>query len=408
MTKVLRRCGVAAAIAASAVVAAVSPSAAATAAPATAAPASAATAAPDTAGDADARPVRVALTMTEQGAERLVRARFRTAAGRPLTAVEADVGALTNDPDLRVRTTDLLADPAVPGSFIAKVRFPNDGDWVIVVRFTAPEVAGPGNVTGEPMSAVELFHERITGIGPARSGHDLAANPSMRSLLAQNPTFLQQYTPGGVMGGVTPGPLTAAHSDAPTFDAAHLASDAALAGTRSVDLSSLAIALAHGLSALAWAASTVVLGAVVRVRRFRDDADAVDAVRRWYGRTAGLGLVGLTVTGPLMARRNSPGLADPHTLADTGLGRVYVGVFAVKLVLTGVALAAAFVIDRRASAVRVERLALVDGTTFEVEVPVSAEQTIAALRTPATLAVFASAGIMICVTVLSQVHLALH
>lgn len=122
-----------------------------------------------------------------------------------MQGAKLDLGALTSNPDTRVRTTPFKPVPGDPTRYAVKVTFPTDDSWVLVVRVS------------EPSAYVHLGYEAVS-TGRAESAHHgaaaLAANPSKRALLAANPAFLATYDPLTGIGATGKSAASAAASDA--------------------------------------------------------------------------------------------------------------------------------------------------------------------------------------------------
>ena len=243
-----------------------------------------------------------------------------TSAGVEIRGADLDVGALTDDPDLRVTTTPMRAVGGQPSSYRARLTFPVAGDWVMVVRSHAPS------------QNVELFTEAVTDAPARTSGHDASSNPSRRAVLRNDPTFYDRYNPYGATGStrsVTADPAALRHGVEPSTIATHV-------DTRTgFDLTTAAMAMLHTLGAITWVTS--VLGLVLANRvgpgSARDDVAQFIADR--YLLLAGGGLALVALSGVTLVREGSAGLTDLPGLFATNLGVAYAAVFAAKLVLVG-------------------------------------------------------------------------
>ena len=239
--------------------------------------------------------------------------------GKPVAGADLDLGGLAGDPDLRVKTTKMTATAADPLTYRVTVTFPADGDWVLVVRVHTPT------------QAVELFSEKISGAGKAVSSHDLASNPSRRTILREDPTFYQRYNGTAELGTVSPAGTAGATSHSGS------AGDAGL-GTITVHNSEFSataagFAMAHTFGALAWTVS--VLGLVLANRLGSGGArtEITRFISRHYLVLAGGGLLVLVFSGIQTALYASVGLRHPSQLLQSRLGTAYVAVFGLKMVL---------------------------------------------------------------------------
>jgi len=252
------------------------------------------------------------------GAQRTYEATVLDTAGNAVAGADLDLGGLAGDPDLRVKTTKMTASTADPRTYQVTVTFPADGDWVMVVRVHAPT------------QAVELFSEKISGAGKAVSSHDLASNPSRRTILREDPTFYQRYNGTAELGTVSPAGTARAigHSGS-----ARDASSSVAVHNSDFSATAAGFAMAHTFGALAWTVS--VLGLVLANRLGSGSArtEITRFISRHYLLLAGGGLLVLVSSGVQTALYGSVGLRHPTQLLDSRLGTAYLAVFALKMVL---------------------------------------------------------------------------
>lgn len=280
--------------------------------------ASATTSNPAPASAASAKVTGVRLTVgTGTGNTRTYEANVFDTEGNKIVNADLDLGGLGADPDLRVPTTP-MKETGNSGVYRATVRFPADGDWVLVVR------------VHEPSQLVDLFSEKIAGAGAAPTHADISASPSRRAVAAADPTFYQRYDPTNP----TPGSLSEREiAQATATGHGHSQALAAESGSTSgFDVSVALIALLHTIGAAAWVTSVLGLMLANRI----DNPIARREVTRFISShylllaMGGLGLV--TITGVQTALTSSAGLRDPRELLQTGLGTAYLAVFSFKMV----------------------------------------------------------------------------
>ena len=270
-------------------------------------------------------------TGTGTGTERTYEALVVDTAGRKVTGAKLDLGGLGDNPDLRVKTTPMTPVAGDPSRYRATVTFPSDGDWVLVVRVQ------------EPSQAVDLFTEKITGVGTL-SSHDLSANPSKRAVIRQAPNFYELYDGTGQLGTPTasvpanqPGsPVTIGHSTGTaaagtgTIDAGH---SAATAGAHGFDAAAAAFLMVHSFGAMAWMAAVLGLVLANRLGTGTARTEITKFIARNYTVLAGGGLLAVTFSGVQTALSSSAGLDHPAALLDSRLGTAYLAVFALKMTL---------------------------------------------------------------------------
>lgn len=261
---------------------------------------------------------RATLTKTGNGAVRTYYVTLYDAAGNPVDGASADLGGMSDNPDYRARTVDMVA-TGTPGEYKATLEFPADGAWVLVMR------------THLPAEWVELFYDDVTGAAVKTGDH--VETQSQRALLENNPDFYEIYggTPGQSSGAAAGEP--AAHADAAATPVA-----GATAHEEGFELVPLLLMLAHALGAAAWLGATIGLALAARLSPGPGRRQVLDWVSRNYGRLCGYGLVTVVVTGLYATQAASAGLAHPSRLLATGLGTAYVCVFALKMVFVAAAL----------------------------------------------------------------------
>lgn len=223
---------------------------------------------------------------------------------RAITGADLDIGGLGDDPDLRVRTTDMLPEGQ---AYRATLDFPADGSWVLVVRVHAPA------------QLVELFTVDVRGVAETSF-----VSPSRTAFRA-----LQ-------------GDSAMAHGDQAHGDQASLrgVSDPTLGiGVAShkpvgrLDLGGVLAMMAHSFGAVAWLSATLCLAFVGRIGPGADRRRITTKIARHYPLLALGGLALLLATGFTNIDRSSPGLSTPSELLSSSLGRMYLGLFLFKMFL---------------------------------------------------------------------------
>lgn len=285
---------------------------------------------------------RITLQVEKSGSgARTYTAQAFTAAGVAVPNADLDLGALADDPDLRVVTTPMASIARDPTSYRVRVVYPAKGDWVIVVR------------THKPSQNVELFTESIADAPARSSSHDPSSNPSMRAVLRNDPTFYDRYNPYGanvatasVAGIAAAGPAASGstHGAATQAPATHLTGAAT-----GFDVTTTMMALLHTIGAIAWIVTVLGLVLANRVGPGSSRDDIAKFITDRYLILAGGGLLLATVSGVTLVRNGSAGLTDLRGLVATNLGLAYVAVFAVKMVLVAGSMATSVRIARSLS-----------------------------------------------------------
>jgi hypothetical protein len=272
------------------------------------------TSAPSQTSSPSTKVMSVRLTKGEGiGSKRTYFAEVLNGSGEAIENATLDIGGLGTDPDLRLPTTKMVLSPGSRTQYEATLRYPSDGDWVLVVRVHAPS------------QAVELFTEAITDTGLAReSGHG-SSTPSQRAILNADPTFFDRYSLTGATSGV-----------ASPKEMAHAPEEAGLAEvheTEAFDIQAPIIALLHSIGSLAWIGAVLGLVLANRIGSGAARTEITSFIARHYRTLAGGGLAVVALTGPYMVAKASAGLGNPTELLRSNLGTVYLAVFAFKLVL---------------------------------------------------------------------------
>ena len=341
---------------------------------------------------------RITLQVENSGSgARTYTAQAFTATGVAVRNADLDLGALADDPDLRVVTTPMVSVAGDPTSYRVRVVYPAKGDWVIVVR------------THKPSQNVELFTDSIADAPARSSSHDPSSNPSMRAVLRNDPTFYDRYNPYGANVATASGAGIAAAGPAPSGSTHFAATQAAAshltgAAATGFDVTTAMMALLHTIGAIAWIVTVLGLVLANRVGPGSSRDDIAKFITDRYLILAGGGLLLATVSGVTLVRNGSAGLTDLRGLVATNLGLAYVAVFAVKMVL---------VTGSMATSVRIAR-------SLSIGVGQPARPTLASVGAmgdngpaPKTLALaernlILGTLILGCVVVLGQLHHALH
>jgi hypothetical protein len=304
--------------------------------------------------------------------------------GVSIGQADLDLGGLGADPDLRVSTTPMKA---MGLGYRATVRYPADGDWVLVVRVHSP------------VSRVELFTTNIDGAGAPVSGHGASATPSRRAVLAQDPTFFNRYTPGGYRADA--GETLSAGS--------HTLTDQHATVNEPFDPVGLGSMLAHSLGAVAWIVAVLGLALAGRLGHGPGRRALVEFIAARYQLLAGGGLALVTFTGLENLQHSSPGLLHPSQLLTSRVGSAYLAVFVFKMLIVFASMVTTWKISRLLpSPVRLAkqvRLASV-GAMANDDPPVDGGSG-TLFRLVEMNAVFAGA-IIVAVSVLGQLHHVLH
>jgi hypothetical protein len=330
------------------------------------------------------------------GVERSYTAQVFDRSGRVISGATLDIGGLGTDPDSRIPTINMRADKSDPTQYSATLRYPSDGDWVLVVRVHTPT------------QAVDLFTESISGTGiKAVHGHG-SLSPSRRAVLKADSTFFQRYAPGGSVGvsdelietsvGQTP-----QHSDN-SISASRLQTD------HEFDPQTVLIAALHTVGAMAWILAVLGLVLANRMRSGAARTEITGFISRHYRLLAGGGLTMAIVTGIPMVLSGSAGLAHPTSLVQSNLGTAYLAVFAFKVVLVAGSLATTWRMGRALPTVtqlsQHLRLASV-GAKANDDVSTTRRDGARVYRLAETNVVI-GAAILGCVVLLGQLHHLLH
>ena len=271
---------------------------------------------------------KVVLTTADSGATRTYVARVMDDSGKALTGAALDIGGLEADPDQRVRTVPMKASVADPTRYAARVTFPVDGNWVLVIRVHTPS------------QYVHLASEAITtGRDPVPS-HDLASNPARRAVLAANPNFYKTYDPlSGIGSNGASGSRSATIASSVTGSHSTVtAQGATVVQQGSFEISALIIAVLHLIGAISWLGATALLALGGRLGRGFAQRELVRQVASRYALLAGGGLALVVFTGVGNLQLATPTGFDLAALTDTALGTAYVLILAAKLGLAAASL----------------------------------------------------------------------
>jgi hypothetical protein len=357
--------------------------------------ASGAGAAASGAGAATSVVQRVVLTSAgpTTGATRTYVARVLDAAGGAITGADLDLGALGADPDDRVVTEPMVANPTDPAQYGATITFPSPGEWVLVVRVHAPS------------RYVHLGQESIDA-GALPQSHD---SPSRAALRAIAPDFNARYDPSTGIGATGTVP--------PRTEAAAAASDPHGAGASATSMSggdrhdsgdlmtNVVVNLLHAGGAAAWVLGMLALVFAKRARPSTASAALVRLVADRYALLVGGGLTAVVVSGLINLERATPTGFDIGALLETGLGQAYFAVLAAKVALA----ASSIVLSAQiGSLLRSRQLDV--GTLTLRSVGAAAQRSPRlerALRLADVNGVIAAA-ILICVVLLANIHRVIH
>ncbi len=336
------------------------------------------------------------------GALRSYTATVLDADSQPIAGATLDIGGLGADPDIRVKTTDMVASPTDPTAYTAKIEYPSDGDFVLVARVHAPT------------QAVELFTENIVGVGAAPGHADLT--PSRSAVLKADPTFYTRYDPtlsatGAVSAPNSGADETGSHSHLGQASSLNLTDGGVVAtpSTHSFDPNKVLTSLLHSAGAAAW--MLAVLGLVFANRLGPGVARSAltELVSRNYSLLAGLGLLTVTITGAAKVLTSSAGLTDPKQLLQSTLGTAYLAVFGFKICLAMGSMALSWRIGRllpTSRQIRTQGKLLSVGAHANTDLS-AFEQSARAYRLAETNAMIGGL-IIACVAILEQLHFALH
>jgi hypothetical protein len=350
------------------------------------------------------------------GAFRSYKATVLDADGNPITGAKLDIGGLGAEPDLRVKTTDMVVSPTDPTVYTAKIEYPSDGDFVLVVR------------VHEPSQAVELFTDNIVGAGAAPGHHDLT--PSRSAVLKADPTFYRRYDPSKSATNAVSAPNTNSNLSAITAGSSGSGTDESLphshagqegsqrltdgpvvtsTSSHAFDPNKVLTSLLHSAGAAAW--MLAVLGLVFANRLGPGVARSAltELVSRNYALLAGLGLLTVTVTGAAKVVSSSAGLTDPRQLVESTLGTAYLAVFGFKMCLAIGSMALSWRIGRllpTGRQIRTQGKLLSVGAHANTDLS-AFEQSARAYRLAETNAMI-SGLIIACVAILEQLHFGLH
>lgn len=261
-------------------------------------------------------------------------AKILDADGNGVVGANPDIGALTDNPDLRPKTVDMYPtkDPTVYG---ATIEYPADGDWVITVRVSRPS------------EHVELFTDKVTGAGTP-DAH--ALTPSRAAVLRDSPNFYKLYDPYGPLAQSGASLSSAAAAVAADGSAgghgAVAATGSAASGHAAVSLheggldpTATLLMVLHVVGAGAWLVAVLGLALANRMGPGQARNDLIAWISRHYTALAGGGLLVVVITGLNNVKDLSPGLTTPSQLVETGTGLAYLAVFAFKMALTAGSLA---------------------------------------------------------------------
>ncbi len=297
--------------------------------------------------------------------------------GELIGNADLDLGALGSDPDLRVPTVPMQL--SGNKSYKVSVNIPANGDWIVVVRVHSPT------------QLVELFTDKVADVSSVQGGHSNAGF-SRAAVLKADPTFYDRYSPSH---GTSTNDIHTASSD--------FLNDLHPRESRGLDPTGLISMLIHSAGAIAWLLA--ILGLVVAHRMGPGSArnELLSFVATRYRLLAGGGLLVLLTTGLINMDRSSYGLLQPRALLETNLGTIYLAVFGFKISLFAASLLTTRKIDRLLNG------SLLDSYTSDGQSGVGSTalmQTI--LLKLAERNLMLGAAILISVTVLSQLHQALH
>jgi hypothetical protein len=344
---------------------------------------------------------RMVLTVdTATGATRTYTARVLDADGRALSGANPDIGAMSDNPDYRVATRDMVPSPSDPTRYVATLTYPATGPWVLVVR------------VNEPTEYVHLGSETIDDAAlPATSGH--ADSPSRAALRAINPDFKALYNPYTGIGATGQVPTEAELAAARATDS-HGAGTAVVtdhgpsAGfTNHTDglVTTIVVAVVHLGGAAAWLLGMLGLTVASWLRPSSASSALVGFVRDRYRLLAGGGLLALVVTGLMNIERATPTGFDVGALLDSTLGRWYFAVFGCKMALVASSIVLSGQIGSllRSSERSIPGLQLRSASAAARIDPLLDR----ALRL-GQLNAYLGGAILICVVALDQLHRALH
>jgi hypothetical protein len=294
---------------------------------------------------------------------------------------DLDLGALGTDPDLRVTTTPMRLS-ATDKSYNVTVTFPENGDWVIVVRVHAPT------------QLVELFTEAITGSTSSDDSHG-SSTFSRAALLRADPTFFDRYSPtksiSADLHSSSEGVTIAEPFHSPQIDTSARLDPVALGAT-----------LMHTGGAVAWLLAILGLVVANRVGPGVARHQLIGLVWSRYRLFAGGGLVVVMATGLINVDKNSPGLLRANELVTSNLGITYLAIFGFKMAVVVASIVTTYRIDQLLA--HGAPLPVTSGSSFSgaflnshVKVMELAERN----------ALFGGA-ILVSVALLSQIHRLLH
>ncbi len=267
------------------------------------------------------------------GADRVYVATVFDSNGNVVKNADPDIGGLGADPDLRVPTVPMKSTDG-GNTYTAKVTFPSDGDWVLVIRVS------------KPTQYVDLFTENIVGAGTI-THEDTANTPSRKAVRAIDPNFYDKYDPTNPNPGtLTDAQLAAIEANGSTHGSTHTvvtAADGTLVAVHPFDLTNALVAMMHLAGAGAWIISVLGLVLANRIGHTGARSEITRFIGMHYTLLAIGGLFLVTITGVQNVVSASPGLTNPRELLNTTNGTAYLCVFAVKMV----AVAASFVTSYR-------------------------------------------------------------
>ncbi len=318
-------------------------------------------------------------------------ARVLDADGTAIAGARLDLGALGSDPDDRVVTVPMEADPADPTRYGVSVTYPAAGDWVIVVRVF------------EPSRFVHLGSEKVDVGALPKAGH---SSPSREALASIAPDFGARYDPYTGVGatGVVPTTVAGAVASSGHGDSGGIVA-ADERHTSDGLLTEIVMKLVHAGGAMAWVIGMLGLSLARRLRPSAASAGIVRWVADRYLVLVGGGLLGVVLSGVMSLERSTPTGLDIGALLDTNLGTVYFGVLGVKLALA----ASSVVLSAQiGTLLRSQRSDMGSLSLRSVGAAASRPPRLERALRLADINTIMAVGILVCVVVLTNVHRALH
>lgn len=341
------------------------------------------------------------LTTSDQGSVRLYTVRVLTAKDNPVRGASLDISGLSGDPDVRIATQVMKPMPADPTRYTATLTFPVSGEWVLTVR------------VHKPQQFVYLGLESISAaVAPAPSHRD---TPSRAALRKMAPDFSAKYDPTtgvGSTGQWTEADAALATLRATAPNGTHGSSSISGAAVPTHDEQSVSsrvtntfVAATHAFGALAWFLGMLGLALARRRQGTRLASELCALVQDHYAMLVGGGLLVVMMTGVINMQNATPTGWDLGALLDTGAGRAYFVVLAVKLALAAMSIVLSMQIGRalRRPSARATSLSL-RSAGAAANPPDSISR---ALRLGYLNATF-GAAILVCVEILHQLHFSVH